>query len=211
MSAEKNIQFKLAADGFGKLATSRRHRRVLLAALAVIAAVGLYRWILGPYGNQLFASQKYDFALASVLRKAGNLNVTVEKKREKLDELTARSKKLRNELFTPVEARDFLSSLSAVARQTGCVIQSVSSPTGQSISSTGSPASGSGIVSKKAVVTYDGGYGSMVAFINELQTYQRRVWIDSVRIEAGGNAGRLKCQLILTLYCVDNMEMTSYE
>ncbi|MFH1372153.1 MAG: hypothetical protein ABII09_12830 [Planctomycetota bacterium] len=207
MSVEKIIQL----NGLDKLATSRTHRRALLLAMLVIAAVALYRWILAPYGGQLLAVQQYDFALAGVLHKARILNTMLEAKKAKLKELTAEAVRLRSELFTPGEAREFFASLPAVANRTGCVIQSVSSPTEQRGGSTSSPADGSGIIGKKAIVAYSGGYGNIVAFIEELQTYQRKVWIDSVRIEAGGNAGKLKCQLTLTLCCADNMETASYE
>jgi hypothetical protein len=47
--------------------------------------------------------------------------------------------------------------------------------------------------------------------LEELQAYPRKVWIDSVKIETDGNAGKLKCRLNLTLYCADIMEMDSYE
>jgi hypothetical protein len=107
--------------------------------------------------------------------------------------------------------REFFVSLSAIAKRTGCIIQSVSSPSGQQGGSPNPAGDSSGIIAKKAEVSIAGGYGNIVAFIKELQTYQRKVWIDAVRIDTGGNAGELKCQLTLALYYADNVEMTSYE
>lgn len=207
MSVDKIIQL----SGFGKLTTSRTQRRALLLALVVVSAVGLYRWILAPYGSQLLAAQKYDFSLGGVLRKTRILSTTLEAKKAKLEELIAESKRLRSELFTPVEAREFFASLPVVASRTGCVIQSVSSPAEQRGGAASSPADGSGITGKKALVDVTSGYGNIVAFIKELQTYHRKVWIDTVRIDTGGNAGKLKCQLTLTLYYADNVEIASYE
>ena len=207
MSVEKIIQL----NGFNKLAANRTYRRVLLLALVVIATVGLYRWILAPYGGQLLAAQKYDFALGSVLRKARVLGKTLEAKKNKLEELTAESARLRGELFAPDEMRVFFASLPAAAGRTGCAIQSINTPSEQRGGSISPPAEGSGIIEKKAIVTFTGGYGNIIGLIKELQTCQRKVWIDSVRIDTGGNAGKLKCQLTLTLYCVDNMETVSYE
>lgn len=190
---------------------NRTKRRALLIALVVVAAVGLYRWILAPYGSQLLAAQKYDFSLSSVLRKARILATTLEAHKTKLEEMAAESVRLRSELFMPGEMRSFFSSLPAVAARTGCLIQSINTPPEQQGGLRDQPTDGSGIIVKKAVVSVTGGYVNIVRFIEELQTYQRKVWIDSVRLETGANAGKLKCQLTLTLYCVDNMETASYE
>jgi Tfp pilus assembly protein PilO len=184
------------------------HRRVLLAALVVVAAVGLYRWILAPYNGQLMAAQQYESTLDRVIHKADVLGTTREAKRAKVEELTRESVRLRNELFTPGEVRNFLASLPAVAQQAGCVIQSVSSGRG---GSQNRPEDGSGIVSKGAVVTVTGGYGNIVRFLKELQTAEHKVWIESVKLGTGDNAGKLKCQVALTLYCIDSLETTLYE
>ena len=59
------------------------HRRVLLVALVVVAAVGLYRWILAPYNGQLLAAQQYESTLDSVIHKADVLGTTLEAKRRR--------------------------------------------------------------------------------------------------------------------------------
>jgi Tfp pilus assembly protein PilO len=199
MSVDKIIQMK------------RSQRRALLLAMAVVSTVGFYRWILAPYGSQLLAAEKYNYTLGSIIRRAGLLSTTLEVKKAKLKELTAESTNLQGELFGPLEAREFFASMTSVASRAGCVIQSISSPQKQQGSSTSPSVEGSGITRKTAVVSIAGGYGSIIGFIRELQTYNRRVWIDSVRIETDGNTGRLKCQLTLTLYCADSMEISSYE
>ena len=73
------------------------------------------------------------------------------------------------------------------------------------------PEDGSGIVSKGAVVTVIGGYGDIVRFLKELQTAEHKVWIESVKLGTGDNAGKLKCQVALTIYCIDSLETTLYE
>ncbi len=202
MSVEK-INF----NGFDKLIAGRINRRVTLAALLVISTVALYRWILAPYGGQLLAAQKYDFVLASVLRKASILSTTLEKKKAKLQELTAQAETLQNELFTPDQLRAFFTSLPGLANSNGCAIQSINSPSEKQ----NNPVSDKGIIEKRAVVTVIGGYANIMALIKDLQTGRQKVWIDSVRMDTGGSPGKLKCQLTLTLYCADNIKVTSYE
>jgi Tfp pilus assembly protein PilO len=190
MSVEKIIQI------------NRSHRRVLLVSLVVIAAVAMYRWILSPYTGQLLAAQKYNYALDSAIHKAGVMGTLLEAKKAKIGELTKESDRLRNQLFTPQEVRQFFASLPAAVRQAGCVTQSVSTvPEAQR----GSQDDGSGIVAKKAVVTVIGGYNDIIKFLDGLQTFEHKVWIESVRIDAGG-AGKLKCQVLLTLYCIERVE-----
>jgi len=190
MLAEKIIQI------------NRSHRRVLLISLVVIAAVAMYRWILSPYTGQLLAAQKYNYTLDSAIHKTGVMGTLLEAKKAKTGELAKESDRLRNQLFTPQEARQFFASLPAAVRQTGCVTQSVSIvPETQR----GSQNDSSGIVAKKAAVTVIGGYNDIIKFLGGLQTSEHKVWIESVRIDAGG-AGKLKCQVLLTLYCIERVE-----
>ncbi len=189
----------------------RSHRRVLLIALVVVAAVGLYRWILAPYNGQLLAAQQYESALDSAIHKTDVLSTTLKAKRAKIEELTRESARLRDRLFTPGEARNFFAFLPAVAHRAGCAIQSVSSVPEQRGGSQSQPEDSSGIIGKKAVVTVIGGYNNIVGFLNELQTAERKVWIESVKLGTGDNLGKLKCQVVLTIYCIDSLETTLYE
>jgi Tfp pilus assembly protein PilO len=185
----------------------RSHRRVLLIAIAVIAVFGLYRWILAPHTNQLLAAQRYNYSLDAAIHKADFMRTVLENKKTKIEELAKESDQLRNQLFTQNEARRFLGYLPSVATQSGCAVLSVSAvPDAQR-----NPESdGTGIIPKKANVTFIGGYNDIIKFFGALQNYERKVWIESVRIDAGG-AGKLKCQVLLTLYCIERVENTLYE
>jgi Tfp pilus assembly protein PilO len=190
---------------------NRSHRRALMIALVVVAAVGLYRWILAPYSGQLWAAQRYNSTLNSAIHKADTLGTTLEVKKARIETLTRESNRLRNQSFTPGEVHDFFASLQTIAQQANCVIQSVSSAPEQRGGSPNQPKDGSGIIGKKAVVTIIGGYGDIVRFLKELQASERKVWVESVKLGTGDNVGKLKCQVVLTLYCIDSLEMTLYE
>jgi hypothetical protein len=97
--------------------------------------------------------------------------------------------------------------LPSLVNQSGCVIQSVSAVPETQKNQQGD---GSGIAPKKANVIFTGGYNDIINFLGLLQNYERKVWIESVRMDTGG-AGKLKCQVLLTLYCVERVEITLYE
>lgn len=190
MSVEKIIQIE------------RSHRRVLLIAIVAIAAFALYRWILAPHTNQLLAAQRYNSALDGAIHKAGFLGTIQELKKAKIEELTKESDRQRNQLFSSPEVRQFLASLPSVVSRSGCVVQSVSAAP----EAPRNPQSdGSGIVAKRAIVTFTGGYNNVIKFIGAIQDSEQKVWIESVRMETGG-AGKLKCQVLLTVYCIERAE-----
>lgn len=195
MSVERFIQIE------------RSHRRVLLIALAAIVVFALYRWILAPHTNQLLAAQRYNSSLDAAIHKAEFMSTVLEKKKTKIEELTKESNRLRDQLFTQNETRRFFASLPSVVVQSGCAVLSVSvSPDAQRNTQNDAPA----IAPKKAMVTIIGGYNGITKFIGALQSYERKVWIESVRIDAGG-AGKLKCQVLLTVYCIERVENSLYE
>lgn len=194
MSVEKFIQIE------------RSPRRALLAAMVVIAAVGLYRWIVSPFNVQLQAAQHYDSTLDMAVRKTQALGEELKVKKAKADELSGLFARRRNELFTPNEVREFFAELPAVARLAGCAIQSVSSVADARVGTQDQPAGDSGVVGKKVVVTVIGGYGNITEFLKKLQTSEHKVWIESVRLDAGA-AGRLQCQITLAMYCVEKKEI----
>jgi Tfp pilus assembly protein PilO len=190
MSVEKNIKL------------DRSSRRVLLAALGVIAVVGLYRWILRPYGNQLYAAHRQEAALDENIRKADFLGMTLKKKKAKLEQMSKEAQRLRSDFFTVDEARVFFASLATIGGQAGCVIQSVTLPPDQR-NADEQANDKSGVVSKKATITVVGGYNNIVRFLDKITGWHRRIWIESVSIDADGSSGKLKCQALLTLYYIE--------
>lgn len=187
----------------------RSHRRVLLVAMAAIAVFALYRWILAPHTNQLLAAQRYNSSLDEAIQKADLMRSDMENKKIRIEELTRESDRLRNQLFTQNEARRFFAFLPSLAVQSGCAVMSVSSASDsqQNAQNTqDTPA----IAGKKATVTIVGRYNGITDFIGALQNYEHKVWIESVKIDAGG-AGKLKCQVLVAIYCVERVENSLYE
>jgi len=186
-------------------------RRVLLVGLVVIAAVAMYSWIIAPFSNQLAAAQQYESTLDKAIRKYIGLGTTLEAKRAKVEELTRESDRLQTELFSPDQIREFFASLQTTAGKAGCKIQSVSLVPEQRGGSREKTNDKSDITGRKAEIVFIGGYGDIIRFFKRLQSSQHKVWIDSMRMDIAGYTGKLKCQAVLTLYCDNNVELTSYE
>jgi Tfp pilus assembly protein PilO len=187
----------------------RSKRRVLLGALVVFAAIALYRYILSPYGNQLMAAQRYKTTLDEAIHKSKSLDTILKAKKEKVQKLSEQFNQKREELFTPVETQKFFGSVQTIARNAGCLVQSVSSIQDSRLGQQ-TEQDASGITGKKAVIDVVGGFGNIEKFMKELQSYQHKIWIESFKMDTG-NAGKLKCQVTLTLYCIEHLEATFYE
>lgn len=183
----------------------------MLAALVLIAGIALYRWMLSPYSGQLFAACQYKTTLSNAIHKAGVLAKTMRAKREKGESLAKEFERRQKELFTPYDAQKFFGSLQAIANTTGCVIQSVSLVGEGRQSAQNRQKEASEIVGKKTIVTVSGGYGDIIKFMNRIQSYEQKIWIDSFRMDTGGRAGKLRCQVVVTLYCFERVEATIYE
>jgi len=200
ISAEKLIQL------------DRSPRRVLLTALVVVVAFGLFKWIFAPFNMQLKAAQQYDSALDNTIRKTTSMAKTLEAKKGKLQKMIRKADQLRSQLFTPDEVRVFFANFQDFAQKAGCTIQSVNLVPEQKVSSKKERADdGTGIISKKVAVTVFGGYGNIVGFLEGLQSYERKVWLNSVRMDIVSGSGKLKCQVVLTIYCIERVETSLYE
>jgi len=179
-------------------------RRVLLGAVIVFASVILYRCILSPYGTQLMAAQRYKSTLDEAIHKTKSLKTILTAKKEKAQKLSEEFSQRELELFTPIETQQFFGSIQDIARRVGCAVQSVSS-VGDGKTGQNDEQDVSGINGKKAVISIVGSFGNIEKFMKELQSYQHKIWIESFRVDTG-NAGKLKCQLTLTLYCIERTE-----
>jgi len=185
----------------------RSHRRVLLIALSVIAVFALYQWILAPHTRQLLATQKYDSSLDAAIKKADFMSTVIGKKQTEVSELTKKAYSLRSQLFTQNEARRFSASVPSIASQSGCTVVSIGVLPDVQHNAQNDTA---GVTLRRAVVTITGGFNGVTAFLGALQNYERKIWIDSVKIDAEG-AGKLKCQVLLTIYCIERVENSLYE
>ncbi len=182
------------------------HRRVLLSAIILIAGFGLYRWIYAPFNSQLFAAQLYNSSLNQAIHKAEMISNLQEIKKSKIDELKKESDRLRNQLFTSNEMSQFFASLPSIVFQAGCVTQSISLiPETQK-----NQADSSSITPKKAMVTFLGAYSNAAAFFGRLQNSDKKIWIESVKMDTAAG-GKLKCQALLTIYCIERAENNLYD
>ena len=185
---------------------NRSSRRIVLAGLVVIVAVAMYRWIVTPFTTQLMAAQQYDSTLDAAVNKLTGLGSTIEAKRAKLEKLTRQAELKKDELFNPEQVRGFFATLQPMAEKAGCTVQSISLVPEKSGQSDKGPKSDSSIAGKKVVVAFMGGFGNVNMFLSKLQTYESKVWIESVSMNVADYTGRLRCQVVLAIYCTNLAE-----
>ncbi len=189
------------------LKVNRSSRAAFLAALVLIAAAGLYRWIFAPFNSRLFAVQQSRDVTENRARRAGIITATVEAATRKVQEQQERIDGLRETLFTPGELTDMLTIVQSMAAKTGCVIRSFTFVPQQRGDGSQEGAYAVPINSKKANISVVGGYSTIVAMLNEVCNYPKKIWIDSLRVyPVEANLSRLRCDVSITIYSIGDLE-----
>jgi len=197
-------------DNFAKL--NRSSRSAVSAALIVIAAIATYNRIVGPHVTCLLAAQRYESVLGSIMRKNKVINKVVESKRKELQQLREQSAQLQNILFTPNEAKEFLSDLEAIAEETDCAVYSLNFVTSEPVLIGGESENALSVITDSAKLSVVGTYGNVLRLTERLQARTQKVWIGPVRIEAlGDNPDQLKCDMTIAIYTIKDKEATLYE
>ncbi len=179
-----------------------------LAALVVIAAIGMYRWILAGHNANLQAAQQNESVVDEFIRKNQFVGNTIELKRKKFEELHIQSDGLRSKVLATGDAEESFGNLQAIAKEARCVIHSLNAIGGQR----GQIQGGEGVVAKRAVLNIVGSYGSIMKMISGLQQSDKKIWLDSLRMQTiEGGSDQLKCEMTVTIYTVSRKESTANE
>ena len=197
---------------FSNLTKSNRlSRNTFFAALFLIAAIAMYRWIVAPHTTYLFAAQQYESIVDNTVKKNKVISNTLKVKKKKLEELHQQFDQLQSTLFTLDEVKKFFSDLEAISEETDCAVYSLNFVTGQSGSKRKQSENTSGIVSNRAMLSVVGLYGSIIRLVERLRAGNKKVWIDSVRMEnLRDDSPLLKCDMTITIYAIKDQE-ASYE
>lgn len=192
-------------DNFAKL--NRPSRSAVFTALIIIAAMAMYSWIAAPHATYLFAAQRYESVLGNIVKKNEVINNTVKVKKKKLEELREQFARLKRTLFTPNEAKEFLSDLETIAKETDCTVYSLNFSTSEPVLGNKQDKDASGIAANSAMLGVIGVYGNIIRLVEKLQMRTRGVWIDSLKMEAvDGKSPRLKCDMTITIYTIQDKE-----
>lgn len=186
-------------DNWTKLSHSSRNS--VLAALVLIAALGLYRWIVAPHRSYLLAAQNHKSVMNNLVTKNNIVGKNIIIKKKKLKELQDKLKQAQAELFDPLQARKFFSDIKVLARQQHCAVSSSNFLPADSKLKAGRPERRRDVTINRATISIVGAYGNLAALINKLQDRAQRVRIDSISIRPGsGGSGRVECDATITVY-----------
>ncbi len=180
---------------------SHSSRNSMLTALVVIAAIGLYNWIVAPHRSELLAAQNHESVMNNLVTKNKSVGSDIVIKKKKLKELRDKLRQAHVELFDPVQARKFFSEIKLLARQHRCELSSSNFLPAGSKLKTGRPQRRGDVTINRATISIVGAYGNLVALINKLQDRAQRVRLDSISIRPGSDgSGRVECDAAITVY-----------
>lgn len=198
-------------ENFVKL--NRSSRSAVSAAVIGIAAIGMYLWIVSPRVAYLSASQQLDSTLDKTLEKNRVIIKKVEAKKKELQQLHEQFADRQNKLFTTNEAAEFSNDLEAAVNETGCTVYSLTFSTGEIfsenvlISKNEQREDTLYVATNNAILVVIGVYENIVRLVEKLQMRNQGVWIDSLQMEAfDDNSHRLKCDMTITIYTIQNKE-----
>lgn len=186
---------------------NRSLQNSFFTALIVIAALGMYRWLVTPHVKCLYAAQQYGSSINRLEDKNESIASEVRVESLKLKEVSDEFNRSRSNLFTPEQAKEFFGALQAVFEETGCTVNLFNLT--QSKSSKRNKQSGEsfGIVANSATLSFNGSYGNIVRLVETLQNQTPRVFVGSFKLEiVEFHSGQLRCDMVITIYIIQDKE-----
>jgi len=185
---------------------NRSTRNTISGALILIAAVAMYNWVVTPHITHLSAAQEYERIVAKAKEKNSNAAREVEVKIKKLDNLYKQLNEIRISLSTSDETKEFFSNLQDVSEEAGCTVNSLNLVVKEP--SLGKkqkrPEPNSNIIANSAILTVSGEYKNIIRLVEKLQNHNKKIWMDSFRIETvDPDSDLLKCDMTITIYTVE--------
>ena len=195
----------MLVDSFAKL--NRSSRSAIFAALVIIAVIAMYNRIVAPHVTCLSAAQRHESVLGNVVKKNKVIHNTIKVKKKKLEESREQFAWLKNTLFTPNEAKEFLSDLEVTAKETDCAVYSLNFGASEPVPENKQNKDASGISANRAMLGVIGVYDNIIRLVEKLQMRTQGVWIDSLKMETlDSDLTRLKCDMTITIYTIQDKE-----
>jgi Tfp pilus assembly protein PilO len=184
-------------------------RSAISTALILIAAAAMYNWMVAPHVNYLSAVQQYKPVIGDIAREKEIITKALEEKKTEMQELSEQCTSARNSLFTHAEAKALLGNLETIAKDTGCILQSLSFATRDRGFAFNQSQDTLHIAANSATLSFTGSYDNIVALLSKLQSRPQKVWIDSIRLQVFDiQSAKLKCDTTITIYVVQDKEET---
>lgn len=197
-------------NNFAKL--KRPSRNAIWAALAVIVLIAAYNRIVAPHINCLAAAQRYESVLDNIVNKSHAISTTIDTKRKKLEELRKQFVEVQSVLFSTAKAKEFFSDLQPVSAGLGCAVYSLNLATSESGPKEKQLEGIAGITVHSAMLSVIGSYDNIIRLLEKLQNRTEKVLISKVAMEGlGDDSPQLKCDLTITIYIIQDKEITINE
>jgi len=183
-------------------------RNALYVALVAIAGVAMYGWIVSPHVKYLQAVQKYRPAIKKIIDKQQDIKRMLVGRRTLLEKLKKQFNEVGNTIHTAEQVQQLFGELGTVAEQYGCSLAQIDRSMADPEIIIGEASDPTYVESVKAGLTMLGDYGPLVAFVDCLQTQERKIWISSIDIEVLKDEmvteqdGVLKCDIVMEIYVI---------
>ena len=187
-------------------------RNALYVTLLVIAGVAMYGWIVSPHVKYLQAVQKYRPAIEKIIDKQSDIKRKLVGRRSLLEKLKLQFNDAGSTIHTAEQMQQLFGELGGVAEQYGCSLAKVDLSSDDPEIIIGAESDPSYVESIKADLTVLGDFAPLVAYVECLQTQERKIWINTLDIEVlkdemlQEQGSVLKCDLALEIFVMQKKE-----
>ena len=182
-------------------------RNALLASIVLLAVFAGYNWSIQPQVNFLQAAETYNSNSKHLENKKAIIQQNNLARQEEIAELKKKLKQSEEKIFHQNQADIFMDNLYALVQAVGCKISSLESTQKALNQEKGKSESICVPVPQQASLTVEGGYDNIIVLMHKLQNRPQQVRVDSIEITSTkNNSTRLKCDLNITIYVVNNKE-----
>jgi hypothetical protein len=185
--------------------------RLIVAVLCIIGALAMHSWLVNPHLACLRAAQRYERAVAAATEQSKSMGLQLRGQRLELDRLRTERTELAEAIFPPEEVEPFFGDFHRLCTENQCTVLSFGYEE-KNTSARRLPVDPNvPVVQKTAKLTLQADYGNFVRLINTLQTYPRKVWIDTLKIAVPPTGSGVACDLEISINVFRSKESESHD
>lgn len=177
--------------------SSASSRTALVAAIAFIAVIGSYNWLIDPHVQYLEAAQRYAGEIDSICKKGKMVEGKLKIKQIEVNKLAKQTAATQDKVFTDATAHQFFADIELFAAQTYCTITSLNE-----LANNADPAEKSaGIKPRHTSIALIGSYDNIIKFLTKLTDRPNKIIIVPLSISTRQDAAEtLECSFTLTIF-----------
>jgi len=173
----------------------------MFIAIALVAMIAAYRWMIAPHTNYLRAAQKYRITADNLVKKKLVVLNKINSKKRQLEQLKEQYGQISTALFDANEAKEFFERIQDKARNANCIISSLKILPVRAKFETQQPQSDYFITENSAILGISGDFKNIVLLVNSLQDNSKKVFIDSIDIKSSkANSEKLECDITVRIF-----------